>query len=412
MSTGECNSQPGPTHQTGIMNFPKPICFRVWEAAEKKTTIDGESSNNFKFSVLSYNVLAQYLLEGHPYLYTNCSPTNLNWTVRSVRIFDEIISLSPDIICLQEVQATHLQSFYSKLEYMGYCGIFKEKSDDKIDGCAIYFKQSHFKMQDCFSVEFYQPELPILDRGNIGIMVKLVPNNVPTSPIVVATTHLLFNPKRMDVRLAQIRVLLAEIDRFAFYKEGNVAGHLPIILTGDFNSTPDSAVVHLLDKGHVDASLLQAENSDWQRIGITDSCQHLSVFLDRQEGRLTDFSSVMIQNSDYRCSIVGATASCTATNAILSTSHSKLFNSNMMYHNLQLISAYDKVKPDGSIEASTFQNKWVTVDYIYFSHCSKLKLLERLRLPTVEECKVLEVLPNEVYGSDHLALAATFELQL
>lgn len=27
--------------------------------------------------------------------------------------------------------------------------------------------------------------------------------------------------------------------------------HLPIILTGDFNSTPDSAVIKLLDRGHV-----------------------------------------------------------------------------------------------------------------------------------------------------------------
>jgi protein angel len=69
-------------------------------------------------------------------------------------------------------------------------------------------------------VEFYQPELPILNRDNIGVMVKLVPRAQAGAPIVVATTHLLYNPKRTDVRLAQIQVFLAEIDRFAFYSNG------------------------------------------------------------------------------------------------------------------------------------------------------------------------------------------------
>ena len=32
--------------------------------------------------------------------------------------------------------------------------------------------------------------------------------------LCVATTHLLFNPKRGDIKLAQLAVLLAELDRF------------------------------------------------------------------------------------------------------------------------------------------------------------------------------------------------------
>jgi protein angel len=33
---------------------------------------------------------------------------------------------------------------------------------------------------------------------------------------VVATTHLLYNPKRHDVKLAQMQILLAEVERIAF----------------------------------------------------------------------------------------------------------------------------------------------------------------------------------------------------
>lgn len=65
-------------------------------------------------------------------------------------------------------------------------------------------------------MEFFQPQLPMLNRDNIGIMVKLVPHCIPDAPIVVATTHLLYNPKRADIRLAQTQVFLAEIDRFAY----------------------------------------------------------------------------------------------------------------------------------------------------------------------------------------------------
>ncbi|CAH2227801.1 jg3986 [Pararge aegeria aegeria] len=50
-------------------------------------------------------------------------------------------------------------------------------------------------------------------------------------------------------------------------------------------------------------------------------------------------------------------------------------------------------------------------DFILGNGGNSLKLVERLRLPTVTECKVLGQLPNHKFGSDHLSLAATFELR-
>ncbi|XP_052746540.1 protein angel isoform X2 [Bicyclus anynana] len=374
-----------------------PTNFRIWETVGKKSACYG-----FSFRVVSYNVLAQYLLECHPYLYTGCGLRNLKWKIRAARIYDEILSLSPDIFCLQEVQVSHLDSFYRKFEALGYCGVFKQKTGQRQDGCAIYFKRSLFEMQDHVSVEYYQPEMPILNRDNIGLMVKLSPKCTPNTPIVVATTHLLYNPKRTDVRLAQMQVLLAEIDRFAYINDGKESNYLPIILTGDLNSTPDSAVVKLLDKGYVSAEPFR-DNSDWKKIGVTDNCQHLSVYLNRQRGIATDFSMTKIYNSDYTA---GSSDVTTDTQ-----NHKELFNSGDLAYPLNLKSVYHKVKVNGHFEATTFQDYWVTVDYIYFSGFNSLKLVERLRLPTVTECEVLGKLPNNRFGSDHLALAATFELQ-
>nr|XP_026497238.1 protein angel homolog 2 isoform X1 [Vanessa tameamea]XP_026497246.1 protein angel homolog 2 isoform X1 [Vanessa tameamea] len=375
-----------------------PTDFRIWESVGN----NNEQSNGFRFKVMSYNVLAQYLLECHPYLYKECSSRNLKWRVRSARIYDEILSLSPDILCLQEVQVSHLNSFYVKLEQMGYFGIYKQKTGHRHDGCAIYFKQCQFDMLDHVTVEYYQPEIPILNRDNIGLMVKLLPKASPCTPIVIATTHLLYNPKRTDVRLAQMQVLLAEIDRFAYDSKAK-GSYLPIILTGDFNSSPDSAVINLLDRGRVNASALR-DNSDWKKIGVTDNCQHLSVYLNRHKGIAPDFSMLKIFNSDYSIN-----SQRKDTSPI--PDYSEMFNSGSICHPLKLTSVYNKVKSDGRLEATTFQDYWITVDYIYFSHCKSLKLLERLRLPSEVECDVLGKLPNDHYGSDHLALAATFEIK-
>lgn len=382
-----------------------PCPFRFWEIMGKRTL--NRVGASLRFKVLSYNVLAQYLLECHPFLYTSCIPKNLNWQVRASRLYNEITSYEPDILCFQEVQETHLSSFYSKFEQIGYFGIFKKKTGQRYDGCAIYFKRSRFEIKNHISVEFYQPELPILNRDNIGIMVHLIPRELPSSPLVVATTHLLYNPRRTDVRLAQMQLFLAEIDRFAYFNNGRESGHLPIILTGDFNATPDSAVIKLLDRGHVSAGPYR-DSSDWKRISVTDNCQHLAEYLNRKEGRRTDFSNIKIYNSEY-CET--AYPSSCGQHPPPSEKFSGMFNSDVISHSLKLTSVYDWRKGEDSFEATTYQGDWITVDYIYLSCCSSLKLVERLRMPTAMECVMLGHLPNRVYGSDHLALAATFELK-
>lgn len=98
--------------------------------------------------------------------------------------------------------------------------MYKRKTGNKTDGCAIYYRKSMFKMIENTTVEYNQG-YSVLDRDNVGIIVKLAPVKHPKVEFVVATTHLLYNPRRQDVRLAQTQVLLAEVDRIA-YKSGYV----------------------------------------------------------------------------------------------------------------------------------------------------------------------------------------------
>lgn len=73
-----------------------------------------------------------------------------------------------------------------------------------------------FKLIEYISVEYMQPNTDILNRNNIALIAKFAPLNNLSAEFIIATTHLLYNPKREDVRLAQSQVLLTEVERMAF----------------------------------------------------------------------------------------------------------------------------------------------------------------------------------------------------
>jgi protein angel len=102
-------------------------------------------------------------------------------------------------------------------------------------------------------VEFEQPGIELLNRENVAIIAKLCLRSNPSVQFVVATTHLLYNPRRQDIRLAQVQVLLAELDRHAQVIDATTGQktYLPVVLTGDFNLQPYSAPFNLITNGNL-----------------------------------------------------------------------------------------------------------------------------------------------------------------
>lgn len=99
-------------------------------------------------------------------------------------------------------------------------------------------------------MEFEQPGIELLNRENVAIIAKLCLRSNPSIQFLVATTHLLYNPRRQDIRLAQVQILLAELKRCAQKTDENgKTTHLPVILTGDFNLQPYSAPFNLITNG-------------------------------------------------------------------------------------------------------------------------------------------------------------------
>lgn len=139
----------------------------------------------------------------------------------------------------------------------------------------------------------------------MAVIAKFALKSKPESNFVVSTTHLLFNPKRHDIRLAQVQVLLAELDRISRDDE-NQNRIVPIILTGDFNVQQNSEVFQLIIGESVKPSSLlkkmnfrigsKNDNNLLPReMGISDDCQHLDVVVNSNR-YLTGVRRLLLHN--------------------------------------------------------------------------------------------------------------------
>lgn len=103
----------------------------------------------------------------------------------------------------------------------------------------------------------------VMPRDHVAV-VALLEHKHTGARIVVANAHIYWNPEYRDVKLVQAGMLLEEVekivDRFGklpprldlpnapTYSESN---KVPVIICGDFNSTPDSGVYEFLSEGNV-----------------------------------------------------------------------------------------------------------------------------------------------------------------
>lgn len=87
----------------------RPGMWRVWEerddcaSASKPAMIPFPLTKaSMDFTVMSYNILADDLLQANPELYTHCSLEILDWNYRCSLILEEINKWAPDVshVCL------------------------------------------------------------------------------------------------------------------------------------------------------------------------------------------------------------------------------------------------------------------------------------------------------------------------
>ncbi|NXB98479.1 ANGE1 protein, partial [Orthonyx spaldingii] len=472
---------PAQSIQDSVPFYPVPtevpyheILWRDWEDLSVQPCVLEQVSKNtplFEFRVMSYNILAQDLVEQGLDLYEHCHPDILNWNYRLPNLLQEIQHWDPDVLCLQEVQENH---YWEQLEptfkEMGFACFYKRRTGTKTDGCAVCYKHSRFQLISLSPIEYFRPGLDILNRDNVGLVLLLQPvlpeglGLQAVSPLCVANTHVLFNPRRGDIKLAQVALLLAEIDKIARTAEGS---YYPVILCGDLNSVPDSPLYKFIRNGELSYHGMPAWKVSGQEdfsqqlyarkllaplwpssLGVTDKCQYVTLCQPKKLGRREYSRDFLLQFRfcDVACERppqlvllegvtdakpVASAREHSAVTAVLKRHNSLAFLgkrcSGVIQHGLNLTSVYSHFLPQrGRPEVTTMpMGLGATVDYIFYSaepvekaagrrlyKDGALKLLGRLSLLSEDVLLMANGLPNAFCSSDHLCLLASFGLEI
>ncbi|XP_060939072.1 protein angel homolog 1 [Limanda limanda] len=453
---------------------PFEVMWRVWqemdesEPAAEPTLIPFPSTkDSMDFTVMSYNILAQDLLEAHEELYVHCPLEVLDWSYRCSLVLEEIMKWAPDILCLQEVQENHYhEQLYPGLCEMGYTCVYKRRTGTKTDGCATCYRSSCFSEVSVTPLEFYRPDTEVLNRHNVGIVLLLRPlvtqgsETKAKGPLLcVANTHLLFNPKRGDVKLAQLAMMLAEIDRVV--KSCKAKGEqCNVVLCGDLNSVPQMPLYQLITTGELYYQGLPGWMISGQEdlsykthcyrlfaplwpscLGITDNCQYTAVNDLFERGsqksgkcRIRHDFMLQLRYCPAACvrpadlTLIPGVTDNTPEASRENQSYDRSFR-HTIRHRLDLESVYKHILPgSGSSEVTSLHSEvGATVDYIFFSprrisssdqraggDCvnSGLKLISSLSLLSADVLWSMKGLPNHMFPSDHLCLLAKFQLDL
>lgn len=345
-----------------------------------------KGGNGPRFRTVTYNVLAEIYATQQQYPYTDFWA--LSWDYRFQNMLREILDANPDVICLQEIQADHYENHvYAAFSDAGYEGVYKQKTRQsmglagKVDGCALFWRRTTFHLVESYSIEFNEVAqrytsnmvgpshrsdeamlfVNRLSKDNIAQLVVLEFANQPLAragqqrdayQICIANTHLYSNKDFPDVKLWQAWQLLQELENFVLSRGSN----LPLVICGDFNSTPETAVYDLLVRQSVHPA----------------------------------HPDVNVANNDDVPNVLPDAMNIT--------------------NSFQLGSAYQTVLGDEPWVTNYTQNFKGVLDYIWFS-LSNLRPLAVAPIPDEKELTHHgDALPSTEYSSDHIMLITDLQV--
>ncbi|XP_054787089.1 carbon catabolite repressor protein 4 homolog 5-like isoform X4 [Prosopis cineraria] len=209
---------------------------------------------------------------------------------------------------------------------------------------------------------------------------------------LVGNIHVLFNPKRGDIKLGQVRLFVDKA-----YKLSQEWGNIPVILAGDLNSVPQSAIYEFLASSKLDIQLYNRRNMSGQ-LEASSNCR---VFRS-QVGYEASISMSVSRQLVYRWSEEELELATGAEGVTHLQSHLKLHSA------YASIPGNNKTRDDiGEPLATSYHSKFMgTVDYIW--HTKELVPVRVLETLPIDILRATKGLPSEKWGSDHLALVCEF----
>ncbi|KAM7490800.1 hypothetical protein LguiA_033721 [Lonicera macranthoides] len=281
-----------------MSTIPGPLC-RKFIPVEQSEITSVSKVDGFKFRLVSYNILAQVYVKSA--LFPHSPSSCLKWKARSQAILTVLKSLHADFFCIQELD--EYDDFYKgNIENDGYSSIYVKRSGQKRDGCGIFYKQNKAELileekidyndlvtliQDEATPSTDKSKLAIPsgdgdsastnddlfsdleaksssegDRGDpndprvrlkrdcVGIMAAFKLKGPSQHLVIVANTHIYWDPEWADVKLAQAKYLLSRLAEFKETVARKFECTPSVIVAGDFNSVPGDKVYQYLISGN------------------------------------------------------------------------------------------------------------------------------------------------------------------
>jgi mRNA deadenylase 3'-5' endonuclease subunit Ccr4 len=217
---------------------------------EVPSSIKGQDNTN-QISILSWNILAQYLFDSTPQWYQYVAEdAPLSWPERFPRIMDEINTWNADIVCLQEVEFAAYEDLEPAFQCCGYHGVMqsdKKRTGDHAYGVATFYKQDKFDLVD--SIHRSRTMVSLLKEKNA--------NGCEDEERIVAVLncHLEGSPEQSVTRVKQLAKTLQELS--------STHTHHNVVVCGDFNCVlGNSACSTYLLQGNC----LDEEIEEWGRL--------------------------------------------------------------------------------------------------------------------------------------------------
>jgi mRNA deadenylase 3'-5' endonuclease subunit Ccr4 len=208
-------------------------------------------------SCSTWNVLADAYCNPKSFA---CDRAALMWNARSQKLLNVLHQCDSDIICLQEVD--HYDFFQLVFNRRGYASCFVPRPHPKPDGLVIAWNTMRLELvsgpHTCLFDELadQKDSTARFLKQNVGACVILKSLADHCGVVMVANTHLYWNPQSPDIKLLQMVYFLRFLEDISnswavsqCTDELTAAATPAVLLMGDFNSLPTSEVYQLLSTG-------------------------------------------------------------------------------------------------------------------------------------------------------------------
>ncbi|KRX09383.1 Endonuclease/exonuclease/phosphatase [Pseudocohnilembus persalinus] len=427
--------------------FPKEqhLDYYKEEINQKNKMIKVEYNNQFKyneqnkniiyekqfdFTIMTYNILADYY---EPYQWmVQFNPEYIKFEYRRKQIIERIKNLSPDIICLQEVD--EYESFYKQqLENLGYISEYQQK-DQKVEGILIGVKKEKFKIvekqiiklnEDIKDIKFLSNKLQKkIFKPQVAMIIiaeVLGLKQEQKQQISICNTHLFWDPKQVYCKYLQACHILD-----IFNNKLSKDQQQNLVFCGDLNSIQkcDTTALFHHKKRPCFENILPSEQINVKQAHMNDMQKiydHYINKFDKIELETVYNDDFQIYNESKQNEQINVEQSQKQTQneqngTILQCTEDQQENGvqNKDDQNDQYeLNWYGqkKVRPVTCFHPTRLLN----LDYIYFNKNSEsLKLEKVLKLPNIERDVLVQgcnfIMPNKFEGSDHFPLMAEFSI--